>query len=107
MANEHINDNPFFVSLSIEGSQLEEVEVEITDPMRTISEQIKRIVEAFELQKMDSNGTPITYLLGQMREDSDHVIFEFQDEQGREQTLLDYNVKSGDRLVLVMHTNAG
>ena len=42
-----------------------------------------------------------------MREDSDHVIFEFQDEQGREQTLLDYNVKSGDRLVLVMHTNAG
>ena len=67
----------------------------------------KRIVEAFELQKMDSNGTPITYLLGQMREDSDHVIFEFQDEQGREQTLLDYNVKSGDRLVLVMHTNAG
>ena len=34
MANEQINDNPFFVSLSIEGSQLEEVEVEITDAIR-------------------------------------------------------------------------
>ena len=30
MENEQINDNPFFVSLSIEGSQLEEVEVHLS-----------------------------------------------------------------------------
>lgn len=107
MENEPINDNPFFVTLSIEGSQLEEVEVEITDTMRTISEQIKRIVDAFELQKMDSNGKPITYHLGQKRDDSEEIIFQYQDEYGREQTLIDYKVKSGDRLFLISEPIAG
>lgn len=99
------NKDSLFVTLSIEGSQLGEVEVEITDPMRTISEQIKRIVETFELQKMDSRGNPITYLLGKI-EDSDSITFEFQDEQGHEQTLLDYNVKFGDKLFLITQSCA-
>ena len=99
-------EDPLFVTLSIEGTQLEEVEVEITDPMRSISEQIKRIVETFELQKMDSNGNPITYCMGQEREDSDPLIFDFQDEQGREQTLVDYNVKFGDKLFLITQSCA-
>lgn len=107
MENEQINDNPFFVTLSIEGSQLEEVEVEITNLMRTINEQITRIVEELELQKMDSNGKPITYRLGQKRDDSEEIIFQYQDEHGREQTLQDYNVKSGDRLFLISEPTAG
>lgn len=107
MENEQFYDEPFLVTLSIEGSQYEEVEVEVTDPMKTIRDQINKIVEVFELQKMDSNGTPITYRLGQMNDDVEPFIFEFEDEQGRYQTLSDYNVQSGDRLVLVKEVIAG
>lgn len=109
MENEqHNNGNPFLIKLTIENSQYEEVEVQITDPHRTITEQIKRIVDAFQLQKMDSSGTPIRYLLGQAKKDNpEPEIFDFLDDKGREKTLLDYNVKSGDTLRLVMEPNAG
>ncbi len=109
MENEqHNNSNPFLIKLNIQNSQYEEVEVQITDPNRTITEQIKRIVDAFQLQKMDSSGNPIEYFLGQSKEqNSEPKILDFFDNEGREQTLLDCGVKSGDMLVLVINAIPG
>ena len=58
-----MENEEFVITLTIEGTQYEEVEVEVTDPMKTIREQINSIVEVFHLPKMDNGGNPITYLL--------------------------------------------
>jgi hypothetical protein len=108
MENEQFYDEAFVITLTIEGTQYEEVEVEVTNPMKTIREQINSIVEVFNLPKMDNGGNPITYLLGRIEDDSDlPTILEFDDANGREQTLNDYNVQSGDRLHLISKAIAG
>ena len=106
--NDILFGEEFLITLTIEGTQYEEIEVEVTDPMKTIREQINSIVEVFHLPKMDNGGNPITYLLGRMEDDSDTPsILEFSDADGREQTLMDYNVKSGDHLHLISRAIAG
>jgi len=108
MENEKSMNEEFIITLTIEGTQYEEVEVEVTDPMKTIREQINSIVEVFHLPKMDNGGNPITYLLGRIEDDSDTPdILEFDDADGREQTLTDYNVQSGDCLHLIARAIAG
>jgi predicted small lipoprotein YifL len=58
--------------------------------------------------KMDNGGNPITYLLGRIEDDSDTPdILEFDDAEGREQTLTDYNVQPGARLHLISRAIAG
>lgn len=108
MENESMYGEEFIITLTIEGTQYEEVEVEVTDQMKTIREQINSIVEVFHLPKMDNGGNPITYLLGRMEDDSDSPsILEFEDAYGREQILKDYNVQSGDHLHLISKAIAG
>lgn len=108
MENEELYDDEFIVSLTIDGTSFDEVEVKVTDPNKTIRDQINSIVQVFELPKMDNGGNPIQYLLGQMMEDSDEPeILEFEDEEGREQCLMDYNIQPGDRLHLISVPIAG
>lgn len=109
MANEEIyDDEEFIINLTIDGTSFEEVEVKVTDPNKTIRDQINSIVQVFELPKMDNGGNPIQYLLGQMLEDSEEPkILEFEDEDGREQCLMDYNVQPGDYLHLISVPIAG
>ena len=100
-------DDEFIIKLTIEGTSYEKVEVKVTDPLKTIREQISSIVSVFELSKMDGGGNLIQYVLGQTMEDGQDVILEYEDADGREQILLDYNVQSGDRLHLIKIPIAG
>jgi len=109
MANEEIyEDDEFIINLTIDGTEFEEVEVKVTDPNKTIRDQIASIVAVFELPKIDNGGNPIQYLLGQIFEDGgEPEILEFEDEDGREQALIDYNIQPGDHLHLISQPIAG
>ena len=109
MANEEMyEDDEFTINLTIDGTSYEEVEVKVTDPNKTIRDQISSIVAVFELPKLDNGGNPIQYLLGQIMEDGEEPeILEFEDEDGREQALIDYNIQPGDRLHLISVPIAG
>ena len=109
MANEEMyDDDGFIINLTIGGTSYEEVEVKVTDPNKTIRDQISSIVAVFELPKLDNGGNPIQYLLGQIMEDGEEPeILEFEDEDGREQALIDYNIQPGDRLHLISVPIAG
>lgn len=109
MTNEKIYDeDEFIINLTIDGTEFEEVEVKVTDPTKTIRDQISSIVAVFDLPKLDNGGNPIQYLLGQIIEDGDDpIILEFEDEDGREQALVDYNIQPGDHLHLIAIPIAG
>lgn len=107
MENKHDYDDEFIVNLTIDGSPYEEVEVKVTDPQKTIRDQIASIVAVFELPKLDNGGNPIQYLLGQFMDDGEDKILEFEDEDGREQALIDYNIQPGDHLHLISVPIAG
>lgn len=108
MEETQIYNDEFIIHLTIDGTSFEEVEVKVTDPNKTIRDQINSIVQVFELPKMDNGGNPIQYLMGQIMDDGDEPeILEFEDEDGREQCLLDYNVQPGDHLHLISVPIAG
>ena len=109
MANEEFyEEEEFIINLTIDGTEYEEVEVKVTDPNKTIRDQITSIVSVFELPKIDNSGNPIQYLLGQiMDEGEEPEILEFEDEDGREQALIDYNIQPGDHLHLISVPIAG
>lgn len=102
LANEKkYDDDKFIINLTIDGTAFEEVEVKVTEPQKTIRDQIARIIAVFDLPKVDNGGCLVQYLLGIEMEDGEPEIFEFEDEDGREKTLIDYNVLPGDHLHLV------
>lgn len=109
MANDEMYaGDEFIINLTIDGTAYEEVEVKVTDPNKTIRDQISSIVAVFELPKLDNGGNPIQYLLGQIMEDGgDPEILEFEDNEGREMALVDYNVLPGDHLHLISVPIAG
>lgn len=108
MENEQFYDEEFIINLTLDGTSYEEVEVKVSDPNKTIRDQINSIVQVFELPKMDGGGNPVQYLLGQVTEEGgDPEILEFEDENGREQCLLDYGIRPGDHLHLVQVPIAG
>lgn len=109
MANEEFYEGEeFIINLTIDGTEYEEVEVKVTDPNKTIRDQITSIVSVFELPKIDNGGNPIQYLLGQIMEEGEEPeILEFEDEDGREQALVDYNIQPGDHLHLISVPIAG
>lgn len=98
----------FIVRLTIEGTDKEEVEVKVSDPTKTIRDQIANIVKVFELPKMDAGGNPIQYQLGMIEEESgEQIILQFEDEDGREQCIEDYNVQPGDHLIMIKNVIPG
>ena len=110
MENQDYQDygDDFIINLSIDGTEFEEVEVKVEDPHRSISDLINNIIREFELPKMDNGGNPIEYLLGRADSESDEAeIFQFEDENGYDLCLLDYDVKPGDNLNLERNIIAG
>ena len=108
MSTTEFYDDEFIIILTIDGTSYEEVEVKFTDPHKTIRDQISSIVSVFELPKIDGGGNPIQYLLGQIMDESgEPEILEFEDADGREQALIDYNIQPGDRLQLISVPIAG
>lgn len=108
MATEEFYEDVFTINLTIQGTSYEEVEVCVTDPYKTIRDQISTIVSVFELPKLDGGGNPIEYRLGQIMDDGgEPVILDFEDEYGRERCLMDYEVQSGDLLHLISIPMAG
>ena len=101
-------DDEFIVMLTIDGTSYDEIEVKVTDPNKTIRDQINSIVQVFELPKMDNGGNPIQYLLGKLMDgDEEPVILEFEDEEGREMALIDYDIQPMDHLHLISVPIAG
>ena len=49
MANEELYDDEFIINLTIDGTSYEEVEVKVTDPNKTIRDQISSIVSVLSL----------------------------------------------------------
>lgn len=104
---ENYNDEEFIINLTIEGTEYEVVEVRVSDPYKSIREQIESIVAVFNLPKMDNGGRPLEYHLGQIiKDESEDKILEYT-KDGREQTFLDYNVQPGDSLHLFKIPIAG
>ena len=102
MTNERFYDEDYIINLTIDGTPFQNVEVKVTEPNKTIRNQIDRIVQVFDLPKSYNGGTPIQYLLGRMLKDRDEPeILDFEDEEGQPETLLNYDIKSGDRLCLI------
>lgn len=95
------------IILTIDGTPYEEVEVKVTDINKTVRDQVATIVSVFELPKLDNGGNPIDYLLGIMRDGVEPEIMEFEDEDGREKALIDYDLQPGDRLHLINQPVAG
>ena len=52
------DDDRFVISLTIEGTEFENVYVEVSDPFRPIRQQIERIVSVFDIPKTDQCGAP-------------------------------------------------
>lgn len=108
MQNENIYEDDYFILLTIDGSTYEGVEVKVNDPNKTIREQIKSIVQVFELPKMDGGGNPVNYQLALVPPgDVESMVLEPEDENGREQVFEDYNIQSGDHLHLITVPIAG
>ena len=108
MTDQEFYQEEFIVMLTIDGTSYDEIEVKVTDPNKTIRDQINSIVQVFELPKMDKGGNPIQYLLGKLMEDDEEpVILEFEDENGREMALIDYEIQPMDHLHLISVPIAG
>lgn len=98
----------FWLYLTIDGTSFEGVEVTVSDPSLTIRCIIGRILEVFDLPKMDTEGNPVTYLLGkELEKNGEPEILEFENENGREQSLLDHSIQPGDHLHLISVPLAG
>lgn len=101
-------EDDFIIILTIDGTEYEEEECEVTDPNKTIRQLIASIIVAFDLPKIDGAGNPLQYLLGLTNENDDEPeIIEIEDENGREQTLADYGILPGDHLHLISVPIAG
>lgn len=100
-------EDTFLIHLSIEGTEYEDVEVNITDPNKTIRDTISSIVQVFTLPKTDDGGNPIEYKLGRTTEDGETEILFPEDEEGLEMSLNEYGVQPGDILQMVKEPIAG
>lgn len=102
MPNEELYENDLIVNLTIDGTEYQDVEVTVSNPNKTIREQIDSIVRVFELPGKYPNGLTRQYLIGLLSENGQEPeILEFEDEDGNEQSFRDYHIKKGDHLCLI------
>lgn len=98
----NIPDDEFIIYLTIDGTSYEKIGVKVTDPNKTIYDQIHSIISVFNLPLKDNGGNRIHYLLGHiMKDGGEPVVLEFENADGQEQTLIDCNVQPGDHLHLI------
>lgn len=79
--------------------------MKIENLAKSVNEVLKEIVEALQLSWRDGGGNPITYHLGRNTGEDEEILRpKFR---GNEQTLLDYEIKTGDELILIKEVIAG
>jgi uncharacterized ubiquitin-like protein YukD len=96
-------EEEFYIVLSYNG---DEFEVDVTNPNDNIRTVIENLIDVLNLPKVDGGGNPSTYFLGKKDENDEEIILHPEIDK-REQTLLDYDVESGDILILTMVPLAG
>ena len=101
-------NNTFTILLDIDASGFKEYEYTIEDPTQTIREVRNNIVNDFNLPRVLTDEYPVEYLLGVDDPKGDDLsILDFEDEDGREQSLLDYNIQPGDLIHVIAVPIAG
>ena len=65
----NIPDDEFIIYLTIDGTSYEKIGVKVTDPNKTIYDQIHSIISVFNLPLKDNGGNRIHYLLGHIMKD--------------------------------------
>ena len=100
MACEKSFEDDIIIILSIDGTEYKEVEVKVTSLYKSVRDQISSFMQMFELPKNDCGGNPIEYLLCRIHKGEEEIL-ELENKDGREITLLDYNIQSGDHLHLI------
>lgn len=93
-----------FISLDYEPEKVYEISIPVNASIRY---SVESVVSKLGLPKYDNGGNPIIYLLAMPSNDEEPDVLEFDDEDGKEQTLSDYNVHSGDKLYLMTLPIAG
>lgn len=79
--------------------------MKIENLAKSVNEVLKEIVEALQLSWRDGGGNPITYHLGRNTGEDEEILRpKFR---GNEQTLMDYEIKTGDELILIKEVIAG
>lgn len=82
-----------------------EYSMKVEDLTKPVAEAIKEIVEALQLSWRDGGGNPITYHLGRTAGAEEEILKPRL--KGKDQTLYDYSIKNGDRLILIKEVIAG
>jgi hypothetical protein len=59
------------------------------------------------LPEMDNGGNRIKYYLGRMTEEGKSEVLKEKNSQAEEQSLFDYGVKEGDKLIIIKRVIAG
>lgn len=93
MEDKRLYNEEFIIHLTIVDTSYNDVEIRVSDPNKTIQEQINSIMQVFGLSKA-FQGHYVEWRLGQ--DDGDGVtVFDCDD------SLLDYHVQTGDSLQLI------
>lgn len=82
-----------------------EYSMKVEDLTKPVADAIKEIVEALQLSWRDGGGNPITYHLGRTTGSEEEILKPRI--KGKDQTLYDYNISNGDRLILIKEVIAG
>jgi len=86
----------------------------VQNPKENIKFTIEKVKEEaknspdklWNLPEMDGGGNRIKYYFGRMRDDGKSEILK-EKNNGEEQSLFDYGVKEGDKIIIVKKTIAG
>jgi hypothetical protein len=88
--------------------------IRVVNPKESIKFTMDKIMEEAKnfpdklwiLPEMDNGGNRIKYYLGRMDDDGKSEILK-EKKDGEEQTLFDYGVKEGDKLIIIKRVIAG
>jgi len=89
--------------------------IRVLNPLESIKFTLEKVKEEarnvpdklWTLPEMDNGGNRIKYYLGRMTEDGRSEILKEKNNKGEEQSLFDYQVKEGDKLIIIKKTIAG
>ena len=89
--------------------------IRVVNPKESIKFTLEKIKEEarnypdklWALSEMDNGGNRIKYYLGRMSEEGKSEVLKEKNSQSEEQSLFDYGVKEGDKLVIIKRVIAG
>jgi hypothetical protein len=89
--------------------------IRVVNPKESIKFTLEKVKEEarnvpdklWMLPEMDNGGNRIKYYFGRMTDDGRSEILKEKSSSGEEQSLFDYSVKEGDKLIIIKKTIAG